>query len=43
MNQVDALAEATKLVRTLEKSHAEKVLTHVLAAQIYLHAGLNFL
>jgi tetratricopeptide (TPR) repeat protein len=39
MNQVDALAEATKLVRTLEKSHAEKVLTHVLAAQIYLHAG----
>jgi hypothetical protein len=39
MSKIDALAEATKLVRVLEKSSADKLHTHVLAVQVYLRAG----
>lgn len=39
MSKVDSVAEATKLVRILEKSNADKLHTHVLAVQVYLRAG----
>ncbi len=39
MTKIDALAEATKLVRILEKSSADKLHTHVLAVQVHLRAG----
>jgi peptide alpha-N-acetyltransferase len=39
LSKVDCVAEATKLVRILEKSNADKLHTHVLAVQVYMRAG----
>lgn len=39
MTKVNALAEATKLVRDLEKSNADKLSTHTMAVQVYLRAS----